>query len=69
VSTFDAQGNAKVQALEQVAERHFVPKTTGYKVFTVVNIIILVGFSLVIIIPLLNVLSLAFSQTDAITTG
>ena len=69
VSTFDEQGNLQLQALEEVKERSFVPKTVGYRVFTVVNVVILLGFSVIIILPLLNVISLAFSETNAITSG
>jgi len=69
VSTFDEQGNFQVKTLDEVKDRSFIPKTTGYRVFTVINVIILVGFSVIIILPLLNVLSLAFSDTNAITAG
>lgn len=55
--------------LTQVRSRHFIKDTTGYKAFRVINVIILLGFSAIIIVPLLNILALAFSDSTPIVNG
>ncbi|MDR2929470.1 MAG: carbohydrate ABC transporter permease [Propionibacteriaceae bacterium] len=43
--------------------------TPGYRVFRVINGVVMVVMCAVIIIPLLNILALAFSDGDAVTAG
>lgn len=46
-----------------------IKDTTGYRVFRVVNIIIMILMMAVIIVPLMNILALAFSDTASIRIG
>ena len=55
--------------LDRVTHRHFIKDTPGYQVFRVFNVIVLLAFSAIIIIPLLNILALAFSDSVPIVAG
>jgi len=69
VSDYQDPGKANSRALEQVAERHYLKNTVGHKVFMGVNIVVLLLFSAMIIVPLLNILALSFSDSVPIVAG
>ena len=69
MSDYEGLGGLDPKALDKISVRGFIKDSTGYKVFRVVNIFVLLLFSAIIIIPLLNILALAFSDSVPIVSG
>ncbi|MDR2973307.1 MAG: carbohydrate ABC transporter permease [Propionibacteriaceae bacterium] len=68
VSDIRESGPAKVADLTR-SKPTVIKDTPGYKVFRIVNLVVMVVVCAVIILPLLNIVALAFSSEAAVTSG
>ena len=69
VSAYEDLTGVGTPVLDRVSARGFIKDSRGYRVFRVFNILVLLGFSALMLIPLLNILALAFSDSVPIVAG
>ncbi len=54
---------------KKFAKQYKIKQPKGDTVFDIINIVLVIGFLLIIIIPLLNLIALAFSDSSSVNTG